>query len=163
MEIVKVEDIPKLALSIIIAQSADIIGVILTDTSVETWYQSLNKRPPSLLVGRTISLVWIVLYTLMGMASYLAWNKDINRSEVKRVKILYFVQLLVNILWSYAFFYQKPIVAGIGVIAVLWALILATSLKFWKLSKAAGSLMSPYLIWVSFATFLNYTLWRLNR
>ena len=71
-------------------------------------------------------------------------------------------QLLVNMFWSYAFFgLQSPLVAVI-VIVVLWLLILQNIIRFWSISKNAALLLVPYILWVSFAAFLNYTIWRLN-
>jgi len=71
-------------------------------------------------------------------------------------------QLLVNMLWSYAFFGLQSPLAGVVVIVVLWLLILQSIIRFWSISKDAALLLVPYIIWVSFAAFLNYTIWRIN-
>jgi tryptophan-rich sensory protein len=77
-------------------------------------------------------------------------------------ELLFIAQLIVNVLWSGAFFGLRSPLAGIIVIAALWALILLTIIKFWPISRAAALLLVPYILWVSFAAFLNFTIWRLN-
>jgi tryptophan-rich sensory protein len=77
-------------------------------------------------------------------------------------ELLFIAQLIVNVLWSGAFFGLRSPLAGIIVIAALWALILLTIIKFWPISRAAALLLVPYILWASFAAFLNFTIWRLN-
>ncbi len=124
------------------------------------WYASLAKpswNPPSSVFGP----VWTILYLLMGVAAWMVW-REAGFSGARRALTLFIVQLVLNALWSYLFFgLQQPMVAFIEII-VLWCAILATILAFWPVSRTAGALLIPYLCWVSFASALNYQLWRLN-
>jgi benzodiazapine receptor len=154
-------EIAKLVLSILICQAAGIAGSFFTASSVDSWYPSLIKpafTPP----GWVIGLVWIFLFTLMGIALFLVWREGIKRPAVKAALTIFAVQLAVNVLWSLAFFGLKSPLAGIVVIVVLWVLILLTIVRFLPLSRVAALLMVPYILWVSFAAFLNISIWWLN-
>lgn len=147
-------------ISIGFAQLAGIIGSLFTASSVQTWYVTLTKpvwNPPTWLFGP----VWLSLYTLMGIASYLVWR----RREVvgaKTALVVYGIHLLFNTLWSILFFGLKnPAIAFAGIV-VLLALILVTTVLFWRIQKWAGVLMLPYIAWVAFASVLNYSIWQLN-
>lgn len=147
-------------ISIIIAQTAGIIGSVFTASSVRTWFNTLAKpvwNPPSWLFGP----VWITLYTLMGFAAYLVWQQK-NVPGAKLAIWFYGVQLVFNALWSILFFGLKNPGLAFAEIIILLLLILATTVLFWKINPWAGALMIPYIVWVSFATFLNYTIWQLN-
>lgn len=121
------------------------------------WYASLAKpewNPPSWIFGP----VWTVLYLTMAMAAWLVWKRDGWRQPMR----LYFIQLILNAAWSPIFFgAQKPNWALVEIVA-LWIAVLLTLWSFFRISKTAGWLLAPYLAWVSFATLLNFTLWRLN-
>uniref|UniRef100_A0A7C6A8T2 Tryptophan-rich sensory protein n=1 Tax=candidate division WOR-3 bacterium TaxID=2052148 RepID=A0A7C6A8T2_UNCW3 len=151
----------KLVISIIICQLAGIIGAIFTNKSIPTWYASLKKpafNPPAWLFGP----VWTALFLLMGIALFLIWQKGINFEGVKRALIVFSAQLIFNILWSILFFgLRSPLAAFIAII-ILWILILLTIVLFYPIAKTAGLLLLPYLLWVSFASILNFSLWRLN-
>lgn len=157
----QIHELPKLILCIIICQFAGIIGSIFTSSSVSTWYTTLNMpefTPP----GWVISTVWIVLFTLMGISLFLVWREGFDRPEVKGALYVFIAQLIANVLWSGAFFGLQSPLAGIIVIIILWALILLTIIKFWPISRVSALLLVPYILWVSFAAFLNFTIWRLN-
>ena len=155
-------DTLKLVVSILLCQLAGVIGGLFTASSVNTWYATLNKpsfNPPNWL----FSPVWITLYFLMGIALFLVWRKRRQAENVKIAVYLFGVQLILNILWSLLFFGLKmPLLALIEII-ILWGFILITLQKFKKISKLAGYLFVPYLLWVSFAVALNFFLWSLNR
>jgi tryptophan-rich sensory protein len=161
MNFVRLRDITRLILCIAICQLAGVIGSIFTASSVATWYTTLDIpwfAPP----GSIISAVWIILFALMGLSLFLIWRKGISSTDSKIAVSLFAFQLLVNVLWSYAFFgLQSPLAAFI-VIVFLWLLILQCIIRFWNISKEAALLLVPYILWVSFAAFLNYTIWRLN-
>jgi len=146
--------------SILIAQAAGFIGSFFTVSSVSTWYAELIKplwNPPSWVFGP----VWITLYTMMGISAYLVWLQK-NASGIKLALSMYGIQLILNVLWSVLFFGLKnPGIAFIEIL-VLLAFILLTTILFWRINTWAGVLMLPYLVWVSFAAFLNYTIWQLN-
>ena len=149
-----------LIIFIIIAQSAGIIGSFFTAPSIEAWYVFLEKpsfAPPNWLFAPA----WITLYTLMGIASFLVWQK---RQFPRARSALYFYlgQLLFNALWSIVFFGMQSPFFGFLVILILWLLIFITMVKFWKTEKIAGLLFVPYILWVSFAAVLNFSIWQLN-
>ena len=161
MNSITLREVARLILCIAICQSAGVIGSVFTASSVTTWYPTLVKpwfAPPGLI----ISAVWIAIFALMGLSLFLILRKGISSRNVKIALGVFAAQLLVNMLWSYAFFgLQSPLVAVI-VIVVLWLLILQNIIRFWSISKDAALLLVPYILWVSFAAFLNYTIWRLN-
>jgi len=146
--------------SVVVCELAGIIPSILTAEDVATWYPTLAKpvfTPPSWLFGP----VWTTLYLLMGVALYLVWRSD--RSRVRRVALAAFgVQLVLNAAWSLVFFGSRAIFGGLVVIVALLAVILATMALFARIDRRAAALLVPYLLWVGFATALNYELWRLN-
>lgn len=149
----------KLIVSLILPQIAGGLGAFFTLSSVQTWYLTLNKpswNPPSWLFGP----VWTTLYVLMGIACFLVWKS--NHPLKKLALIIYFVQLFLNLLWSPAFFGAQNPLLGLVVIIPMWACILACILKFRQINSWAAALLIPYLLWVSFATVLNATIWWLN-
>ena len=149
----------KLFVSLLLPQIAGGLGAFFTLTSVQSWYLTLNKpswNPPSWLFGP----VWTTLYVLMGIACFLIWKSEHPRK--KQVLTLYFLQLFLNSLWSPAFFGAQNPMLGILVIVPMWASILACIIFFRKINTWAAVLMIPYLLWVSFATVLNATIWYLN-
>jgi benzodiazapine receptor len=161
MNSINLRELARLILCIAICQIAGVIGSVFTASSVTTWYPTLVKpwfTPP----GSIISAVWIAIFALMGLSLFLIWGKWISSTNAKIALGVFAAQLLVNMLWSYAFFgLQSPLVA-VMVIVVLWLLILQNIIRFWSISKDAALLLVPYILWVSFAAFLNYTIWRLN-
>ena len=105
--------------------------------------------------------VWTILYTLMGIAAWLVWRVGGFRAA-RTALTLFLVQLAVNALWSWLFFgWQRGGLAFADII-LLWALIVATLVSFWRIRPLASALLIPYLLWVSFASALNYSVWRLN-
>lgn len=148
--------------SIIIAQLAGILGSFFTVASVNSWYLTINKpnwNPPGWLFGP----VWISLYTLMGIAAYLVWQKRDLGQSVKVALIVYGVHLVLNALWSIIFFGLKnPGLALIEILILLFFIVL-TMILFYKIRPISFWLLLPYLFWTSFATFLNFTIWNLNR
>lgn len=157
----KAKDIFKLVASLVACQCAGLIGSIFTKPAIPTWYATLEKpffTPPNWLFAPA----WITLYVLMGIAAFLIWRKGLNREGVKPALLIFLVQLALNALWSVVFFGFKSLLGGVIVIAVLWVAILFTILKFFHLSNAAGALLLPYILWVSFATALNISVLVLN-
>jgi tryptophan-rich sensory protein len=105
--------------------------------------------------------VWTVLYALMGIAAWLVWRVGGFRAASSALT-LFLVQLAFNALWSWLFFGWHLGALAFTDILVLWALIVATVILFWRIRPLAGALLVPYLLWVSFATALNYSVWQLN-
>jgi benzodiazapine receptor len=107
------------------------------------------------------SPVWTVLYAMMAVAAWLVWRNggiQANRNALS----LFLIQLAVNAIWSWLFFAWKLGAWAFADIVLLWVLIIATLVSFWRVSKLAGALLVPYLLWVTFAGVLNHALWQLN-
>lgn len=152
----------KLLISFFICQLAGIIGSIFTASSVKSWYRTLNKplfTPPSCL----ITFVWTILFVLMGLSLFFIWKKFPEDKRTKKGLFIFILQLVFNILWSALFFGLKSSLLGFVDIIILWVLILITILNFFRISKLAGLLLIPYILWVSFAGILNFAIWILNK
>lgn len=150
-----------LVFTILISQSAGLIGSVATSPSIPTWYASLAKpsfNPPNWLFGP----VWIILYTLMGIALYLVWVKGYKKKNIKYAVNLFLIHLVVNSLWSIVFFGLHNLGLALVIIIGLWLMIAYLIKLFYKIDKWAAYLLFPYLLWVSFATLLNFSIWQLN-
>jgi tryptophan-rich sensory protein len=124
------------------------------------WYRSLVK-PPWTPPGWVFGPAWGLLYTLMAVAAWLVWRRA-GAAPIVLPLALYGVQLILNGLWSVLFFgMQAPGLAMVD-IALLWLAIVATAYAFWQVSTTAGVLFLPYVLWVTFASALNYAIWRMN-
>lgn len=106
--------------------------------------------------------VWTSLYLLMAVAAWLVWWKAGSFAAARLALVLYLVQLAANALWSWLFFGWHLGGAALAELVLLWVLIGATSLAFWRVSPLAAALLVPYWAWATFAGFLNYTVWQLN-
>lgn len=105
--------------------------------------------------------VWTTLYALMAISAWLVWRIDGFRTT-RTALILFLIQLSINALWSWLFFaWHRGGLAFVDIL-LLWILIVATLIHFWRLKPLAGALLIPYLLWVSFAAVLNYSVWQLN-
>ncbi len=141
-----------LVLFILLSLSAGIIGSIFTD--VGDWYDNLEKpvfNPPSWVFGP----VWTTLYILIGIAGYLVYKNKLALG-------LFISQLVLNSLWSILFFGMQNILFALIEIFVLWLVIVSCAVVFYKVDKRATYLFVPYILWVSFAMVLNYSLFMLN-
>lgn len=151
----------KFIISIVTPPLAGFIGSLFTTSSIPNWYAGLIKpelNPPSWVFAP----VWTILYLMMGLAAFLVWKEGYERREVRHALKLYVFQLVLNVAWSIFFFGLKNPGAALIEIIILWLAILATIFAFFKVSKLAGSLLIPYILWVSFATYLTYSIWALN-
>lgn len=146
---------------IFVSQLAGIVGSFFTVTNIESWYGQINKpffNPPNWIFGP----VWITLYTLMGISAFLVWKNWDSNNIAKYSTILFFVHLVFNSLWSIIFFgMQNPGLAFFEII-FLWLMILALIILYFQINKTAAYLLVPYILWVSFASVLNFAIWRLN-
>jgi len=156
-----VRKILKLIFSIGICQVVGIIGSLFTISAIPNWYAGLVKpalNPPSWLFGPA----WTILYALMGIAAFLVWKAGWERKEVRMALKVFGSQLFLNAIWSIIFFgLHNPGWALVDII-LLWLAIVWTMLVFYKISKPAVYLLLPYILWVSFALYLNYSIWMLN-
>ncbi|WP_439612142.1 TspO/MBR family protein [Reyranella sp.] len=136
------------------------LGGAVTAESVTTWYATLNKpsfNPPNWIFGP----VWTALYILMGVAAWRVWRAA-DRDTARGPLAVFALQLAVNLGWSVAFFGLRNPGLAVVVILLLDLLVLATTLMFRRIDRLAAWLLVPYLAWISFATLLNVTIWRLN-
>lgn len=135
-------------------------GFIGSQFEPGTWYADLEKpnwTPPSWIFGP----VWTLLYILMAVAAWLVW-KDGGFRNATTALSLFIVQLVLNAMWSWIFFgLQRPAPAFIEIL-FLWAVLVATTVVFWRRRSGAGVLLLPYLAWVTFAAALNFAIWQLN-
>ena len=127
---------------------------------VDDWYAALSKptwNPPNWLFGP----VWGILYLLMAIAAWLVWRKSGFAGAAIPLGI-FVLQLGLNAAWSWLFFGRHELGLALIEILVLWGAILGTIIGFWRLNPISGILLVPYLLWVTFAAVLNFTIWRLN-
>ena len=151
----------KLFISLAVCLLAGFIGSVFTARAIPTWYATLIKpsfNPPNWVFAP----VWTILYILMGLALYLVWRRGLAASGVRLALIFFALQLALNIAWSFIFFNCHSPFYALLEIAALWLSIMLTIGLFYQVSKPAAWLLMPYILWVSFASFLNYMVWRLN-
>lgn len=151
----------KLIISILIPLFIGAISSYFTMNSIPTWYANLAKSaltPPNWLFGPA----WTVLYILMGISLYLVWSKIIQNKRVKKALTFFSIQLALNFFWTIIFFgLKQPLYAFIEIVA-LWIFIFITIIKFHRISRQASYLLIPYILWVSFAAYLNLSVLLLN-
>lgn len=162
----KINNTFKLIIAIVVSELAGIIGSVFTAPSIAGWYAGIVKpaiNPPAWVFGP----VWTTLFALMGIAAFLVWSSYTRASAdkkkgVKVALILFGGQLVLNTLWSIIFFGLHSPGGAFIEIVFLWLAIIATIVAFAKISKPAAWLLLPYILWVSFAMYLNYAIWALN-
>jgi len=147
-----------LVVSLILPYAAGLIGSLATEPAIETWYSTLQKpffSPPN----SVFAPIWIVLYLLMGLALYLVWShKGLTHQPVR----LFMVHLVVNAVWSLAFFGLQSPLFGLLIIVPLVIVVGVLIKQFSRTSKLAAWLLAPYFAWLLFATALNLSIWYLN-
>jgi len=151
-----------IALILILTAATSALGAFVSGGDSDPWYAALNKaalNPPSALFG----IVWPILFVLMALGAVLVRIKAGSFAAASSALGLYFTQLAVNLSWSWLFFgFQQPLYAMIALI-IMWLLIAAMIRSFAKHSWAAAILQFPYLLWVSFAGYLNGSIILLNQ
>lgn len=155
--------------------AVDIAGLVATVVGVEAvgalsglaaggdfvGYFNALEKPPGTPPPAAFGPAWGALYLLMGVAAWLVWREGLTQQTALALG-LFAAQLVLNFAWSLIFFGQHRVGVALLEIALLWLTILATIIAFWRVRPAAGALLLPYLAWVSFATYLNAGIWRLN-
>lgn len=126
-----------------------------------SWYAQLAK-PPLTPPGAAIAVVWLVLYGLMGTAAWLVWRAR-GFSGATTALVFFLAQLAANAAWSWLFFGLHLPLAALLDLIILWILLFGTAVLFWRVRQLASILLLPYLAWVSFAGYLNFGIWWLNR
>lgn len=144
--------------------AASAIGGLATASSVNTWFPTLAKpawNPPS----AVFAPVWTILYIFMAIAAWRVWRHRENpvlKPTVRAILIAHFLQLILNAAWSLLFFgLRRPDFACIDIIALLAALFWM-QIRIYRVDRGAAMLWTPYLLWVGFATALNFAIWQLN-
>ncbi len=159
----------KLIIALAVSEAAGVVGALFTTPAIQSgWYATLVRpalNPPAWVFGP----VWTTLFALMGISLFLIWKQHPYILENVRVLRVwkfgiaaFFVQLFLNVIWSIIFFGLHSPGAAFVEIIFLWLAILATIIAFSKISKPAAWLLVPYILWVSFAGYLNFAIWLLN-
>lgn len=151
----------KLIAMVLLCNGIGSLGALVTVTGPGSWYAALEKpffTPP----GWVFAPVWITLFTLMGVALFLILESGTGSREVRIALAIFGIQFALNVLWSFLFFGLRSPVIGLADIIVLWFLIAATIMAFYRVKKSAAVLLIPYICWVTLATALNYGIYLLN-
>ena len=136
------------------------LSALITSENMNLY--SKIETPPLSPPGWIFHVVWTILYTLMGVSFYLVWNSNATIFEKKQAFAIYAIQLFLNFIWSPIFFNMRAYLIAFIVLLALWGFVLAMIIKFYKISKLAGILQIPYLIWLTFAGYLNLAIYLLN-
>ena len=151
-----------LGLAVLLVEIVGASGAIFTARGLTEWYGTLQQpaiAPPNWVFGP----VWTLLFALIGGAVWLVWRQSESAPRAVRFAIgIFVVHFAVNLGWSATFFGLQALGLGLAVIILLWGLIVATMWAFDRVDRRAALLLVPYLVWVSFATYLNYRFWMLN-
>lgn len=150
----------KLILCLAIPLAVGGLSALITNREMQD-FEAL-QQPPLSPPGWLFPVVWTILYLLMGLASYLVATSDGSSREIRSALHVYGLQLAVNFLWSIIFFNFKAYLLAFLWLLLLWALIAVTLLRFVRLRPLAGWLLVPYLLWVTFAGYLNFGIYLLN-
>lgn len=145
---------------LIVCLGAGGLGAIATTPEIDGWFRTIAKpswNPPDWIFGP----VWTTLYVMMAISAWLVWRPAGFKAAATPLT-LFILQLALNVVWSWIFFSLHRPGWAFAEIILLWTAILATLIAFWQQSRWAGWLLVPYLAWVSFASLLNFTIWRLN-
>jgi tryptophan-rich sensory protein len=125
-----------------------------------SWYELLQKpawTPPNWV----FPVVWPILYVMMGISAWMLWKmEEVSLTDTEFT--WFFMQLILNALWSWIFFGMELIATGLAEIFLLWVALIFTLFLFWHRNRTAGLLLVPYLLWVSYASALNFAIWQLN-
>lgn len=149
-----------LAVFLAVCFAASLLGSALTQPNLD-WYASLTKpsfTPPN----SVFPIVWTILFAMMAVSVWLVWRGGADEGDKRTALIWFGIQLVLNVLWSFAFFFMHSPPFGFGVILALLVAIVVTIVFFARVSRAAALLLVPYVLWVGFATGLNFALWALN-
>lgn len=150
----------KFLISIAIPLLVGGLSALITKGNMDI-YSSITKpmiSPP----GWLFPIVWSILYTLIGISFYLVWNSSTEKAKKQSAFLLYFAQLFLNFIWSPIFFNNRQYLLAFVILIILWLTTLIMIIKFYEISNLAGILQIPYLIWLTFAAYLNIAIYLLN-
>lgn len=154
-------DIRKLITSVAFPLLIGIVSGLLSRNAMEDF--ALLEKPPFSPPAILFPIVWTILYTLMGISMYIISSSDAPENEIANAKSIYFYQLIVNFLWPIFFFNFGWYLFAFFWLLLLWFLVFNMIRKFYAISPIAGFLNIPYLLWLTFAGYLNLGIWWLNR
>lgn len=157
----KSKNVIRLIVSVVACEMVGIVGSVFTASSVSSWYAGIVKpsfNPPSWVFAP----VWTALFFIMGVAAFLVWKKGLRKKAVRIALTVFGIHLILNLAWSALFFGLRFPAWAFAEIVVLWISILVSGILFYKVSKPATWLLLPYLLWVGFAGYLNFSIWTLN-
>lgn len=152
----------KVLICVLVIPALGAVGGIVTSSNIAGWYEGLQKpagTPPNWVFGP----VWTLLYVLIGISLALIWDRAPSGPAKNRALVIFAAQMVLNLVWTPVFFGAHLVLAALVIIALLWIAILMTILAFRKLDRTAAWLLVPYLIWVSYASYLNAGILWLNR
>jgi benzodiazapine receptor len=152
----------KILICVLVVNILGAAGAFFTMNSLREWYDSLAK-PPGVPPNSVFGPVWTVLYAMMGTAFALVWHRAPSGPAKRAALWTFLAQFLLNLAWTPLFFGAHLLGVALVVIVALWIMILMTTLKFRPLDRLAAGLLIPYLLWVSYATYLNAGIFLLNR
>ena len=151
----------KLIIALVVTLAIGGIGSMFTAPAITGWYVNLAKpalNPPNWVFAP----VWTTLFILMGLAAFLVWRQGLDKKEIKIALAIFVFQLFLNVFWTLLFFgIHNPAVAFTEIIS-LWTAILALIIAFYQVNRTAAYLLIPYIVWVSFAAYLNFAIWQLS-
>ena len=154
-------DFKKLILNLAIPLAVGGLSALITKNSMEMFSQI--EKPPLSPPGWLFPVVWTILYVLMGVSAYIVQKTNGSKTKKDSAIAVYTLQLIFNFFWSIIFFNLKAYLFAFLWLLVLWILVLWNVISFYKINKTAGLLMLPYLIWVTFAGYLNFGIFLLNK
>lgn len=149
------------ALCIILAELVGITGTVFTLPNIPAWYSTLNKpffAPPNWL----FSPVWTTLYALIGLSAYLIWRRYRFNKKSREYWQYFGAQMILNFIWTPVFFGLKETGLAYAIIVAMAICIYQTIRTGSRLERWAGYILYPYLVWVTFASFLNLSIYILN-
>ena len=152
--------VKSLILALALPLAAGGLAAFLTKDSMIMF--KVLQKPPLSPPGWLFPVAWTILYILMGIASYLVWTADVSAARKERALTVYIMQLAANFIWPLIFFDMELYLLAFIWLIVLWLLAAACTVLFWYIAKKAGKLMLPYMLWLSFAAYLNFGIWLLN-
>ena len=123
---------------------------------------NIMPKPPLSPPGWVFPVVWTILYILMGVASYMVITSDASRNLVTGAVLFYCIQLIMNFFWSILFFSFSLYLASFIWLIIMWVFVVICTVYFFLARTAAGVMMLPYIVWASFAAYLNFAVYRLS-
>lgn len=153
-------NLKRFLISIAIPLLAGGLSALITSGNMDI-YSSI-VRPPLSPPGWLFAVAWSILYFSMGVSLYLVWNTSANEGVKRQAFLLFGIQLFLNFIWSPIFFNEQWFLAAFVVLIALWIFVFLMILSFYKISKKAGLLQIPYLLWITFAAYLNIAIYLLN-